>query len=44
MWAGNCFELNFEPATLHWVALAISHWLGMAVEFARSFFPIPEDL
>lgn len=31
-------------AAPHWVALAISHWLGMAVEFARYFFPIPEAL
>lgn len=33
MLAGNCFELAFEPA------LAFSHWLGVAVEFAWNFFP-----
>lgn len=25
-----------------WAALEFSHWLGMAVEFAENFFPIPE--
>lgn len=31
-----------SPAQPPRAALAFSHWLGMAVEFAENFFPIPE--
>lgn len=39
MLARNCFELILSWAAPRWAALAFSHWLEMAVEFARNFLP-----
>jgi hypothetical protein len=40
---GDCLELISSQAAGHRAALGVSHWLGVAVEFARNFFPIPES-